>query len=74
MYYDILQAQAYTNRGKYEQAAGLLEVALETAQEVHSEINIARIETLFRQLQQSPYKQSPDVARLDYLLYYAPRT
>ncbi len=74
VYCDILQAQSYTNRGIYDEAASLLEFALETAQEVHSEINIARIETIFQQLQQSPYKNSPDVARLEYLLYYKPRT
>jgi tetratricopeptide (TPR) repeat protein len=73
VYYDILQAQVCTNRGKYEQAAGLLEVALETALEVNSEINIGRVEDIFRQLQQSPYKDSPDVARIDYLLYKKPR-
>ena len=73
VYYDILQAQVYTNRGKYEQAAGLLEVALEVAQEVNSEINIGRVESIFKQLQQSPYKDSPDVARIDYLLYKKPR-
>jgi tetratricopeptide (TPR) repeat protein len=72
VYYDILQAQAYTNRGMYETAAPLLEFALTTALEVNSEASIARIKTVFRQLQQSPYKDSPDVARIDYLLYKKP--
>ncbi len=74
VYCDILQAQAYTNRGMYEHAAGLVEFALETALEVNSEVNIVRIRKLFQQLQQSPYKNSPDVARIDYLLYRKPRT
>ena len=73
VYYDILQAQAYTNRSMYPKAASLTESALLTAQEVNSEINIARIVKLFQQLQQSPYKDSPDVARIDYLLYKKPR-
>jgi tetratricopeptide (TPR) repeat protein len=72
VYYDILQAQAYANRGMYPDAANLIESALLTAQEVISEINIARIVKLFRHLQQSPYKDSPDVARIDYLLYRKP--
>jgi tetratricopeptide (TPR) repeat protein len=73
VYYDILQAQAYTNRGLYELATPLLEQSLEVAQCVNSEINIVRIEQLFQQLRQSPYKDSPDVARIDYLLYRKPR-
>jgi hypothetical protein len=68
VYYDILQAQAYANLGKYEQAAELAGFALETAQELNSEVNIARVVEIFHQLQESPYKDSPDVARLDYLL------
>lgn len=72
VYYDILRAQAYTNRGMYERAADLLEFALRTAQDVNSSVNIARITKLFRQLQQSPYRDSPDVARIDYLLYKKP--
>jgi tetratricopeptide (TPR) repeat protein len=73
VYYDILQAQAYTNRGMYEMVAPLLESALTTALEVNSEASIARIVKLFQQLQKSPYKDSPDVARIDYLLYKKPR-
>ncbi len=69
VYYDIVQAQAYTNRGMYETAADLLEFALTTAQEVNSEMNVARIVTIFQQLQKSPYKDSADVARIDYLLH-----
>jgi transcriptional regulator with XRE-family HTH domain len=71
---DILQAQAYVNTGEYSEAAKLTEPALLTAQELHSELNIARIAGLFQQLKQSSYKDSADVARLEYLLYYKPRT
>ena len=53
--------------------APLLESALTTALEVNSEASIARIVKLFQQLQKSPYKDSPDVARIDYLLYKKPR-
>ena len=70
---DILQAQAFMNRGKYDRAANLLELALLPAQELDSELNIARIVQLFQQLKQSSYKDSADVARLEYLLYYKPR-
>jgi hypothetical protein len=70
VYNDILEAQAYTNQGDYCRAATLVETALLTAQDLQSEKNIARIVTIFQQLQQSPYKNNPDVARLEYLLYY----
>jgi tetratricopeptide (TPR) repeat protein len=70
---DILQAQAYVNIGEYSEAAKLTEPALLTAQELNSELNIARIVGLFQQLKQSSYKDSADVARLEYLLYYKPR-
>ena len=74
LYYDVSLAQAYANLGDYAEAASEAAFALETAQELNSMMNIGRIETIFQQLQQSPYKQSPDVARLEYLLYYKPRT
>jgi tetratricopeptide (TPR) repeat protein len=74
VYYDISLAQVYANLGDYSEAASLAEYALQIAQELNSEISIARIVTIFRQLQQSPYKDNPDVARLEYLLYYKPRT
>jgi len=64
----ILQAQAYFNRGKYPHAASVAQHALEIAQEIKSEVNIARIRKIFYQLRESPYKDSSDVARLDYLL------
>ncbi len=74
VYHDILQAQAYANTGKFSSAASLAESALIAAQEVNSVVNIARIAAIYRQLKQSPYSDSPNVARLEYLLYYKPRT
>jgi tetratricopeptide (TPR) repeat protein len=74
VHYDISLAQAYTNLGDYSEAASLAEYSLQIAQEVNSAISIARIVTIFQQLQQSPYRNSADVARLEYLLYYKPRT
>jgi hypothetical protein len=74
VHYDISLAQAYANLGDYAEAASLAEYSLQIAQELNSEISIARITAIFQQLQQSSYKNSPDVARLEYLLYYKPRT
>ena len=73
VYHDILQAQAYANTGKFSSATSLAESALIAAQEVNSVVNIARIAAIYRQLKQSPYSDSPNVARLEYLLYYKPR-
>lgn len=73
-YCGILEAQAYTNLGKYDRAAELAEFALLISQQISSKVNIARVVRIFQQLQQSSYKKSPDVARLEYLLYYKPRT
>ena len=74
VYNDILEAQAYTNLGDYSRATVYAETALVTAQELQSTIYIARVAKIHQQLEQSPYKHSPDVARLEYLLYYKPRT
>ena len=74
VYQHVLYAKAYVNLGKFSSAASSAEEALLVAQEVHSEVNIARIATIHRQLMQCAYKNSPDVAHLDYLLHYKPRT
>jgi transcriptional regulator with XRE-family HTH domain len=73
VYYDILQAQAYTNLGNYEQATYLLGSALKTAKDVNSKVNIDRIAKIYRQLKNSPYKDAPGVAQIDYLLHKKPR-
>jgi transcriptional regulator with XRE-family HTH domain len=67
-YSDILQAQAHTNLGEYEMGVGLAESGLVVAQAINAEVLIARVEKIYRQLRESPYRDSSDVARLDYLL------
>jgi hypothetical protein len=67
-YNDILQARAQINLGEYDGVVGLAESGLVVAQKINSEINIARVEKIYRQLRESPYRDSSDVARLDYLL------
>jgi tetratricopeptide (TPR) repeat protein len=74
VYNDILEAQAYTNLGDYSRATSFAETALLAAQELQSTIYIARVAKIYQQLEQSPYKNNPDVARLEYLLYYKPGT
>ncbi len=66
---DILSAQAYANIGNYERASEYTTFALEIFLQVNSEVGIARAVKVFKQLQQSPYKDSPDIARIDYLLF-----
>ena len=68
-YNDILQAQANINLGKYSEAASLAECGLVVVQEIDSKVNIARVESIHRQLQESPFRNNPEVARLDYLLF-----
>jgi hypothetical protein len=66
--YYIYRAQAQINLGEYDGAVELAESGLLVAQEINSEINIARIEKLSQQFKESPYRDSSDVARLEYLL------
>jgi tetratricopeptide (TPR) repeat protein len=73
VYYDISLAQARASLGDYSEAARLAVSTLPIVQEINSEINITRIENLFQRLQKSPYKDSPDVGHLDYLLHYKHR-
>ena len=68
-YNNILQAQAYANLGEYSEAASLAECGLMVVQEIDSKVNIARVESIHRQLQESPFRNNPEVARLDYLLF-----
>jgi transcriptional regulator with XRE-family HTH domain len=64
----IYQAQAHLNLGKYGWVIDLAESGLLTAQEINSKRTITRVEKLYQQLKESSYKDSSDVARLDYLL------
>jgi tetratricopeptide (TPR) repeat protein len=66
--YYIYQAQAYLNLGKYEKVVDWAESGLVVAQEINSKITIARVEKIYQQLKKSSYKDSSDVAHLDYLL------
>lgn len=70
---DILKAQAHANLGRYSEAVGLAESGFVVVQRINSAVNIARVEKICKQLKESPYKDSPDVARLDYLLYHKPQ-
>lgn len=67
-YNDILQAQAYANRGMFPLATSMAEAALVVAKGINSRINIARIAMIHAQFKDSPYGNNPDVARLGYLL------
>lgn len=69
-YTDILQAQAQINLGDYSEAACSAASSLLTFQEINSVRHIYRVEKIFQQLLKSPYKNSPDVGHLDYLLHY----
>jgi transcriptional regulator with XRE-family HTH domain len=64
----IYQAQALTNLGEYEEVVSLAETGLVVAQQINSEALIARVERISQQLKASSYKNSSDVARLEYLL------
>jgi transcriptional regulator with XRE-family HTH domain len=68
VYNDLLQAQARLNLGDYDGVVDLAESGLIVAQQINSEVLIARAQNLSRQLKESPYKDSSDVARLEYLL------
>lgn len=72
-YKHILQAQAYTNLGHYSKAANLAALGLVLVQGIDSKVNIARVESIYKQFPQDLFKRDPDVARLDYLLHYKPR-
>lgn len=63
-----LQAQAHFNRANYPDAARFAEYALEIVQTIGSQWIYSEIKKLVGQFQNSPYRDSPDVARLDYLL------
>jgi hypothetical protein len=68
-YNDIFEAQAHLNLGEYERVVSLAESGLVVVQKINSKVNIARVVKIHEQLQRSPFKNDPDVARLDYLLF-----
>lgn len=71
VYHFILQAQAYFSLKEYAQAAVLAEQALPLVREARSRVNLDRIKTLYKQLQQTPFRSNPEVGRLEYLLFHA---
>jgi len=64
----IREAEAHLNLGEYEGVVGLAESGLVIAQKINSEVLVARVEKLYQKLKKSPYKNSTDVARLEYAL------
>jgi tetratricopeptide (TPR) repeat protein len=67
-YRDVYLAQSYLQKGDFDQAARLVISALPLLKEIHAVICLARISAIYKQLQKSPFKNNPEVARLDYLL------
>jgi tetratricopeptide (TPR) repeat protein len=70
VYYLILQAQACFGLKEYAQAALLAEQALPLVRETHSRVNFERIKVLYKQLRQTPFRNNPEVGRLEYLLVH----
>ncbi len=71
VYHLILQAQACFGLEEYPQTALLLEAALPLARAMRSQINFGRIKTLYKRLQQTSFRNNPEVGRLDYLLFHS---
>jgi tetratricopeptide (TPR) repeat protein len=71
VYHLILQAQACFGLKEYAQAAMLAEEALPLARTMRSRVNLERIKTLYRQFQNTPFRNNPEVGRLGYLLFHA---
>jgi len=67
-YHLILQAQACFGLKEYAQTALLAEEALARVREMYSRVNLERIKILHKQLQQTPFRNDPEVERLGYLL------
>jgi hypothetical protein len=67
-YHDILQAQAYANKGSYAMAASLAEAGLLTVKDIQSRINVERVSHIYVQLSESSFRNNSEVARLKYLL------
>jgi tetratricopeptide (TPR) repeat protein len=70
LYHLILQAQACFGLKEYAQAALLAEQALPLARQMRSRVNLDRIKMLYKQLQQTPFRNNPEVGRLGYLLFH----
>jgi tetratricopeptide (TPR) repeat protein len=71
VYHLILQARACFHLKEYVQAAQLAEQAWPLARVMRSHVNQERIKTLYKHLQQTPFRNNPEVASLEYVLFYA---
>ncbi len=71
VYHLILQAQACFGLKEYAQAAMLAEEALPLVHQMRSRVNLERIKLLYKRLQQTPFRNNPEVGRLGYLLFHA---
>jgi hypothetical protein len=67
-YKDVLLAQAYLSKRDYAYAALLAGSALPGLKAIRSDMNVARVAAMLAQLKESPAKDSPDVARLEWLI------
>jgi tetratricopeptide (TPR) repeat protein len=67
-YINIFRARAYTQKGEFTIATALAESAFTTSRAVKSKHNISHIEEIYQQLSNSKYGNSPQLARLQYLL------
>ncbi len=67
-YINIFRAKAYTQKGEFTIAATLAEEALTVSKAIKSEYNISCIEEIYEQLNNSKYGNSPQLAKLRYLL------
>jgi hypothetical protein len=66
---NALEAQAYFNLGMHSIAVSCAEAALSSIKAFDSDQrHLAHVQAIHRQLCSSPYKNSPDVARLGYML------
>ena len=70
VYHLILQAQACFGLKEYTQAALLAEQALPLVRQMRSRVNLERIKMLYKQLQQTPFRNNPEVGSLGYLLFH----
>jgi hypothetical protein len=71
VYHLILQAQACFGLKEYAQAALLAEEALPLVRTMRSRVNLERIKTLYKQFQQTSFRNNPEVGRLSYLLFHS---
>jgi tetratricopeptide (TPR) repeat protein len=67
-YNSILQSQAYANLGNYAMATACAESGLEVVQRIGSQINIARVQAIYDQLQTTSFANHRDTQHLGHML------